>query len=102
MDERRAHERINVTMAVSMRGDRAAVIWATMEDVSLGGAFVKTSHPLEIGVLLEIITLVDGYPGVVLPAVVCRVTDRGVGVKWGDMEPRHREFLAGVVSSPPR
>jgi Tfp pilus assembly protein PilZ len=99
MDERREHERIKVTMSVSMKDDRAEVIWATMEDLSLGGAFIKTSRSFAIGTPVEIVALAPGNPGVAFRAVVCRLADRGLGVKWGEMNERERTFLAGVLAA---
>jgi Tfp pilus assembly protein PilZ len=99
MDERREHTRITVTLAVKMTGDRAAVIWATMEDLSRGGAFIKTSQRLAIGVPVEIIVVAEEGPTVVLPGVVCRHTERGVGVRWSHLAPREASFLAGMLAA---
>jgi hypothetical protein len=97
MDERRQHQRHKVAMAVGMKGDWVAVISATMEDISQGGAFIKTSRPLKVGSTLDLLVLREDGPPLSLPATVRRIVNDGIGVAWGPLDEAGQTFLRSVL-----
>jgi hypothetical protein len=95
--ERRQHVRFKVAIAVGMKGDSIAVITATMEDISHGGAFIKTERPPTRGAEVDIVVMRDGGPPISLPATVCRALPDGVGVAWRELGDAQRSFVLALL-----
>jgi hypothetical protein len=97
VDERRQHKRHKVTMAVSIKGSAVAVMAAHMEDVSLGGARIRTSRPPSIGSTLDIVMTRDDGPPLAMRARVQRADPDSVGVQWFGLGEREALFLLTLM-----
>jgi hypothetical protein len=97
VDDRRQHKRHKVTMAVSIKGSSVAVIPAYMEDVSLGGALIRTSRPPAIGSTLDVIVMRDDGPPLSMHARVQRSGDESIGVQWFGLGEREGLFLLTLM-----
>jgi hypothetical protein len=97
VDDRRAHKRHKVTMAVSIKGGSVAVIPAYMEDVSLGGALIRTSRPPPIDATVDVIVMRDDGPPLSMRARVRRAAVDSVGVQWFGLGEREGLFLLSLM-----
>ncbi len=86
-------------MAVGIKGHSVAVFAGTMEDVSFGGALIRTSRPPPPGTSLDVVVMRDDGPPLSLKASVYRVGPDWVGVAWGPLGDPERAFLAAVLAS---
>lgn len=97
MDDRRQHKRHKVTMAVSIHGSSVAVIPAYMEDVSLGGALIRTSRPPALDATLDIIVMREDGPPLSMHARVKRSAADSIGVQWFGLGEREALFLLSLM-----
>jgi hypothetical protein len=68
--ERRMHRRYSITATAEVRnGARAILLWGSVADISMGGCYVETMYPLDVGVSVDLILSVNGAT-VPLSAVV--------------------------------
>lgn len=84
-------------MAVSIKGSSVAVIPAYMEDVSLGGALIRTSRPPPLDATLDVIVMRDDGPPLSMHARVRRAAPDSVGVQWYGLGEREGLFLLTLI-----
>jgi hypothetical protein len=86
-------------MAVSIKGTAVALIAAYMEDVSLGGALIRTSRPPPIDAVLDVIVMREDGPPLSLRATVRRSAADHVGVQWSGLGERESMFLFSLMQA---
>lgn len=100
----RRHERYAATLTVQVEreGHRR---FATIYEVSLGGAFLEISPPPAVGVVLTIVIAWTGGREILLPAQVRYYSgdDRGprgmegVGIAWKNLDAERQALVAALV-----
>lgn len=85
-------------MAVSIN-HAVAVIPASMEDVSLGGALIRTSRPPAVGTTLDVVVMREDGPPLALHARVQRAAADSIGVQWFGLSERDALFLFSLMQS---
>ena len=98
----RRHTRVEAKVAGHVRtGDAAGA--AEIENISVGGLFMKTNAPLPVGLTLNI-ELQSAHETVQLAGKVVGTTPQGVGVEFGalpaDTERKLRALLDELEHSP--
>lgn len=103
-DERRRHPRAEVALHVSHRvGSFGELIRDETSDLSLGGMFIKTEQPLELGQEISFRLVTEREGGLIEgAATVARVSDgshgpKGVGVTFGELQEPSRSMLNKLV-----
>ncbi len=86
-------------MAVSIKGTAVALIAAYMEDVSLGGALIRTSRPPPVGAVLDVIVMREDGPPLSMRATVRRAAADAVGVQWSGLGEREGLFLLTLMQA---
>ena len=84
-------------MAVSIKGTSVALIAAYMEDVSLGGALIRTSRPPPLGAVVDVIVMRDDGPPISMHATVRRAGPEAVGVQSFGLGEREGLFLLSLM-----
>ncbi len=98
--DRRRHARVPLVTQVYCE----ELMWlAFSRDVSVGGMFVETKHPVALGTRVRIrFHLEEGDPIVEASGLVKYVVPKlGVGVQFVEIEPMDRKRLAEYVSKTP-
>lgn len=104
-DERRLHERYDVTWAVDCVADDT-FLFASIANVSELGIFVKTTEPLALGTSLTLSFAPPGHEAFKLTGVVAWVNpvrangdnpNPGMGIRFEALHPLDRERLVAVI-----
>ncbi|MFO0672331.1 MAG: PilZ domain-containing protein [Polyangiaceae bacterium] len=104
-DERRHHERYDVTWPVDCVADDT-FLFASISNVSELGIFVKTEAPLAVGAELTLSFAPPGHEAFKLTGVVAWVNplrpngdnpNPGMGVRFNALHPLERERLVAVI-----
>jgi Tfp pilus assembly protein PilZ len=96
--ERRAHERHRVFRLGVKVATRDAFRASYLRDLSEGGLFVRSQHPLAIGSAVAIELAPPGHPPLSLSGKVVRHEDGGFGVQFGALEPDVKAALDALVA----
>jgi CheY-like chemotaxis protein len=112
IEQRRAHPRYTVRAPARVRARGLEAAWPgsaaeaaedgagprfVVEDLSLGGAFVKTGERLAPGSIVEVACTLPTGDTILLDAEVVSSDARGMGLRW-KLDPRAEEELASVVA----
>jgi type IV pilus assembly protein PilZ len=103
--ERRAHERFETSISVDY-GSGDTFLFASLQNISAMGIFIRTEHPAAIGTGLDLRFHVDDGEPLVLKGVVTWINpmrshgdnpNPGMGVKFTDLTPERREQVVALV-----
>lgn len=89
--EHRWGRRIPMRVPVRLTADSSGPVPGETEDISISGAFVRTTRALPLGGRLEVEILIPGRRGrepELIAAHVTRRTRDGVGIEWCELAPR--------------
>jgi type IV pilus assembly protein PilZ len=105
--ERRAHERFDTSIAVDYSsGD--TFLFASLQNISTMGIFIRTEHPKPVGTELGLRFHVDDGEPLVLSGLVTWINpirthgdnpNPGMGVKFTDLTPERREQVVALVKT---
>jgi chromosome segregation ATPase len=98
MHERRAHERHRVFRLGVKVATRDAFRASYLRDLSEGGLFVRSQHPLPIGSQVAIELAPPGHAPLSLSGKVVRREDSGFGVQFGELEPAVKATLDALLA----
>ncbi len=103
--ERREHVRQKVSRVEVRVASRESLKASYLRDLSLGGLFVRSRHPLALGTPVVVELTVDTQPSVRLRGDVVRQeaaadgTPRGFGVRFSMVDPETREALEQIIAA---
>jgi hypothetical protein len=98
--EHRWGERTPLDVAVRINGGTSTVVRGRLQNVSLSGAFVRTSIRLPVWSQVQVeldLTRLRRSDRFRVPAYVVRATGEGVGLEWTDFAPRAVRALLGIA-----
>jgi DNA repair exonuclease SbcCD ATPase subunit len=98
MIERRAHERHRVFRLGVKVATRDAFRASYLRDLSEGGLFVRSQHPLPMGSQVAIELAPPGHPVLSLVGKVVRREETGFGVQFADLEPAVKAALDALIA----
>ncbi|MFT3841234.1 MAG: PilZ domain-containing protein [Myxococcaceae bacterium] len=98
MIERRAHERHRVFRLGVKVATRDAFRASYLRDLSEGGLFVRSQHPLPLGSQVAIELAPPNHPVLSLLGKVVRREDTGFGVQFGDLDPAVKAAIDALLA----
>jgi len=87
---------LETQLVASMSGARNGS--ATVRDLGLGGAFLETKLPFEVGDSLHV-KILSGSPPFQCPSKVRNVMADGIGIEFVQMKPEDRELLRRLITN---
>lgn len=100
MEEKRKHPRKVLHPEVAFESAEGERVEASIQDISLGGAFIATDQPAQFGSKVKIFLLLPGLDReVVVESTVRWTKPDGMGVQFGLMGARETHALVSLLSN---
>jgi hypothetical protein len=92
--DRRHHPRRTVQVQIEIHQDGSDVpMRLETADLALGGCYIDLMNPLSVGIRLQAILWLDGYPMVIRGLVVTRHPQFGNGIMFVEFEGQGEQLL---------